>query len=293
MSQIELHLLRVGACRHLECMAARGGRWSPVEFPALCGLIRHPERGWLLYDTGYSEHFFAATDTWPERLYRAVLPVTLPGAEILTSQLARFGLTPADIGTVIVSHYHGDHIAGLRDFPNARFIALQADTDRFAALAGKRWRATLGGHLPSLLPDDYFDRVIAADAAPKRNLPDWLAPFETGYDLLGDDSLIGVPLPGHSHGQLGLFVPDAGGRPAFLVADACWSLPALRDGRLPAYPALLVNAEQRRYIETFRGLVGIARRETAVAILPSHCEVAWREFPSTLSPGPDQTSHAP
>ena len=98
---VELHLLRVGACRHLECMAARGGRWSPVEFPALCGLIRHPQRGWLLYDTGYSEHFFAATDTWPERLYRTALPVALPQDERLKSQLAGFGLTPADIGTVI------------------------------------------------------------------------------------------------------------------------------------------------------------------------------------------------
>ena len=313
MSAVELHLLRVGACRHLECMAARGGRWTPVEFPALCGLIRHPQRGWMLYDTGYAGHFFSATDTWPERLYRATLPVELPQGEILETQLAGFGLTPADIGTVIVSHYHGDHIAGLRDFPNARFIALRADTERFAALAGKHWRATLGGHLPGLLPDGYFDRVDAADAAPKRDLPDWLQPFVTGHDLLGDGSLIGVPLPGHSHGQLGLFIPDAGGRPAFLVADACWSLPALRDGRLPAFPALLVNAERRRYVDTFRGLTGIARRETAVALLPSHCTVAWQEFTPPLSraaahpsppgggaggegmftPDPDQTRHAP
>ena len=313
MSAVELHLLRVGACRHLECMAARGGRWAPVDFPALCGLIRHPQRGWMLYDTGYADHFFRATDPWPERLYRATLPVELPQDEILETQLAGFGLTPADIGTVIVSHYHGDHIAGLRDFPNARFIALRADTERFAALAGKHWRATLGGHLPGLLPDGYFDRVDAADAAPKRDLPDWLQPFSAGHDLLGDGSLIGVPLPGHSHGQLGLFIPDAGGRPAFLVADACWSLPALRDGRLPAFPALLVNAERRRYVDTFRGLTGIARRETAVALLPSHCTVAWQEFTPPLSraaahpsppgggaggegmftPDPDQTRHAP
>jgi glyoxylase-like metal-dependent hydrolase (beta-lactamase superfamily II) len=278
MSTVELHLLRVGACRHLECLAARGGRWTPVEFPALCGLIHHPERGWMLYDTGYSGHFFSATDTWPERLYRTVLPVELPEAEVLRNQLDRFGLTPADIGTVIVSHYHGDHIAGLRDFPNARFIALQADTEHFANLIGKRWRATLGAHLPGLLPDDYFDRVVAANTAPKRDLPGWLTPFDTGHDLLGDGSLIGVPLPGHSHGQLGLFIPDASGRPAFLVADACWSLPALRDGRPPAFPALLINAERRRYLDTFRGLVGIARRETAVAMLPSHCQAAWREF---------------
>jgi glyoxylase-like metal-dependent hydrolase (beta-lactamase superfamily II) len=278
MTRVALHRLRVGACRHLECMAARGGRWTPVEFPALCGLIRHPTRGWLLYDTGYAGHFFSATDTWPERLYRAVLPVELPAAEILSVQLARFGLTPADIGTVIVSHYHGDHIAGLRDFPHARFVALRADTEHFAALAGKRWRATLGGHLPGLLPDDYHARVDAADACPRRDLPTWLAPFDTGFDLFGDGSLLGVPLPGHSLGQLGLFIPDADGRPAFLVADACWSLPALRAGRMPSRLALFINAERRRYAHTFNGLAGIARREPGVALLPSHCPAAWREY---------------
>lgn len=278
MSRVELHLLRVGACRHLECVAARGGRWAAVDFPALCGLIRHPERGWLLYDTGYAEHFFAATENWPERLYRAVLPLELPREEMLTSQLGRFGLTPADIGTVIVSHYHGDHIAGLRDFPRARFIAMAADTRHFVGLVGKRWRATLGGHLPGLLPGDYLQRVQDADSAPQRNLPPWLAPFTTGLDLLGDGSLIGVPLPGHSHGQLGLFIPDAGGRPAFLVADACWSLPALREGLPPAFPGMLIQTARRRYLDTFRSLGDLARREEAVALLPSHCAVAWREF---------------
>lgn len=278
MTSVELHMLRVGACRHLECMAARGGRWAKVEFPALCGLIRHPTRGWMLYDTGYAEHFFSATATWPERLYRDSLPVELPAAEVLTTQLAQFGLSRADIGTIIVSHYHGDHIAGLRDFPNAQFIALNADTTHFAALTGKRWRATLQGHLPALLPIDFFNRVEAADHAPKRNLPGWLTPFDNGFDLLGDGSLLGVPLPGHSHGQLGLFMPDANGRPAFLIADACWSLPALREGRLPSRLALFVNAERQRFVHTFNGLAGIARHEPDVALLPSHCTVAWKDF---------------
>jgi glyoxylase-like metal-dependent hydrolase (beta-lactamase superfamily II) len=278
MTTVGLHMLRVGACRHLECMAARGGRWATVEFPALCGLIRHPRRGWLLYDTGYAGHFFTATETWPERLYRATLPVELPLNQVLQTQLADFGLVPADIGTVIVSHYHGDHIAGLRDFPNARFVASSADTERFVALAGKRWRATLGGHLPGLLPVDYLDRVTAADACPKRELPAWLAPFATGFDLLGDGSLLGVPLPGHSRGQLGLFIPDADGRPAFLVADACWSLPALREGRMPSRLALFISAERRRFAATFDALAGIARGETAIAMLPSHCAAAWQEF---------------
>lgn len=148
MTTVTLHVLRVGACRHLECMAIRGGRWKSIEFPALCGLIQHPEQGWLLYDTGYASHFFEATQSFPERLYRGALPVVLPPDDMLVRQLAGFGLTTADINRVMISHYHGDHIAGLRDFPNARFIGLRADSQHFQSLTGKRWRATLGGHLP-------------------------------------------------------------------------------------------------------------------------------------------------
>ena len=232
----------------------------------------------MLYDTGYADHFLSATKTWPERLYRNALPMALPQDEVLKIQLARFGLTPADITTVIVSHYHGDHIAGLRDFPKASFIALNEDTQHFTKLAGKRWRATLGGHLPTLLPDDYLSRVIFADNCAKYDLPNWLAPFETGYDLLGDASLFGVPLPGHSHGQLGLFIPDVLGKPVFLIADACWSLPALREGRMPSSLALFFKAERRRFVTTFNALSGIARREAAISLLPSHCTIAWQEF---------------
>lgn len=278
MTTVTLHVLRVGACRHLECMAIRGGRWKSIEFPALCGLIQHPEQGWLLYDTGYASHFFEATQSFPERLYRGALPVVLPPDDMLVRQLAGFGLTTADINRVMISHYHGDHIAGLRDFPNARFIGLRADSQHFQSLTGKRWRATLGGHLPGLLPDDFHSRLSLADDCPAVELPSWLSPFKSGFDLLGDASLIGVPLPGHSHGQMGLFIPDAQGRPAFLVADACWSLPALRDAMLPARITQLINANSRAYRDTFNGLHQLTRNEPAVAVLPSHCTTAWQEF---------------
>ncbi|MDO5693911.1 MAG: MBL fold metallo-hydrolase [Pseudomonadota bacterium] len=259
-------------------MAARGGRWRSVEFPALCGLIQHPAHGWLLYDTGYAEHFFTATSTWPEALYRHLLPTELPENETLHAQLAAAGLTRQDIKTVVISHYHGDHIAGLRDFPQARFMALKADTEQFLGLQHRRWRATLGGYLPRLLPDDFMQRLTLADTCAWTDLPQWLAPFTRGLDLLGDGSVLGIPLPGHSAGQMGLFLPNADGQPVFLVGDACWSLPALREGRLPALPAQWFMANRQRYHGTFTALMGIARKEPAVALLPSHCLRAWQEY---------------
>lgn len=275
---VQLQMLRVGSCRHLACMAARGDRLTLVDFPALCGLIRHPTLGWILYDTGYAEHFFDATNRFPERLYRQALPVNLPPSEILTRQLAQFGISPADIALVIISHYHGDHIAGLRDFPHAQFIALRADTAKLQALQGHRLRASLKGQLHGLLPTDFFSRLRDADDSPLVTLPAWMQPFSLGLDLLGDGQVLGVPLAGHSHGQLGVFLPDVNGRPVFLVADACWSLPACREGRLPSRLTTFVSADRLRFKQTFFGLQTLLQRESAIALLPSHCRVAWQDY---------------
>jgi glyoxylase-like metal-dependent hydrolase (beta-lactamase superfamily II) len=278
MTCVQVSYLRVGQCRHLECVAARGGRMAMIDFPSFCGLIYHPQAGWILFDTGYADHFFSATEKLPQRLYRTALPVTLREDEKLLNQLVARGLTADDIGCVIVSHYHGDHVAGLRDFPRATFIASKAATDEIQSFAQTPWRATVRGKLPGLLPDNYMQRLSYADHFPAINLPDWMQPFTQGFDLLGDGSLIAVPLPGHSAGQLGLLIPDSDGRPVFMTADACWSLDACREGRLPAAVTNLFAPHGKAYQHTFLQLGDLARREPEIRILPSHCVASWRKF---------------
>src|SRR5690606_19289668 len=172
-ASIDVAWLRVGSCRHLACMAARGAGLHQVDFPSYCALLRHPTRGWMLYDTGYAPHFFQATAKWPERLYGRMLPVSLPPQECLSTQLAARGIRREDIGAVIVSHFHADHVAGLRDFPQARIIALRAESEHVLALRGRRWRATVQGRLPGMLPDDFATRLEHADDCPQRSLPAW------------------------------------------------------------------------------------------------------------------------
>jgi glyoxylase-like metal-dependent hydrolase (beta-lactamase superfamily II) len=240
-------------------------------------LIGHPSRGWVLFDTGYAPRIFSATQRLPERLYRTLLPVSLSTDEELTAQLRRKGVEPRDVGTVIVSHYHADHIAGLRDFPNARFIAPSRDTEALWR-ASNAWRDTARGLLPALLPDDFAPRVTVAESFPAVDLPVWMAPFTVGFDLFEDGSAIAVPLPGHSEGQIGLLIPDAEGRAAFLVADACWSMPACRAGSLPSRAIAFVHADARRYAQTFSQLRELGARETSLSLLPAHCAPSWDAF---------------
>lgn len=255
----------------------RGGSWRSVEFPSLCGLIEHPSHGHVVYDTGYSQHFFDATNPFPERLYRMLLPVDLEPEQSLARQLERHGVGPARIATVLISHFHGDHVSGLKDFPDSRFMAMRADVER--ALSSSRLRALSKATLPALLPSDFAARCDFADDCAEVALPPWMRPFTKGFDLLGDRSLIGVALPGHTPAQLGLLLCDRDHRRYFLVGDACWSMPACRAGKLPA-PLVLryLSDDPERYAQTFFAIRELALREPDLTIVPSHCVRTWESL---------------
>ena len=276
LAPMKFHLLKVGHCTHPECVAMRGGRWSNIIFPALCGLIQHPTRGWILFDTGYSSHFFDATDTFPERMYRWLTPFTLPAAETMLAQLAALGIGADDISYVLISHMHGDHISGIKDFPKARFITMRAEHE--AMHKKSRLGGLMHAFLPALMPSDFETRVLFAEDAREVKLPSEFRPFESGFDLFGDGSVIGVPLPGHSRGQMGVVFRQADDRLIFMVADACWSKAGLLRNQGPTWIASRIFDSVGNYRRTFNNLQHLAVRPEAPVLIPSHCEQTWKEF---------------
>lgn len=274
--RVSFRLLKVGSCYHPECVAIRGGHWQNKEFPSLCALIGHPDQGWMLYDTGYSDRFTAATQSFPERLYRAITPVTLPESECLLQQLANIGIQKEDIHHILISHFHGDHISGLRDFPSSHFISMRSDWETARQLS--RWKGVINGFLPALLPPDFSNRLCFAEDSPSINFPAWLHPFQNGLDLFKDGSLIALPLPGHSQTQMGLVLKDLHDQVRILTADACWSLPACKAGMLPSFLASILFADKIKYIETFFSIREIAIRESELSLFPSHCLDTWLKW---------------
>lgn len=276
------HLLKIGHCTHPECITQRGGRFASVPFPALAALLIHPQRGHMLFDTGYGDAFFTATKPFPERLYRMVTPVSLRANETLAVQLAHHGVTPGSVTHLFLSHLHADHIAGIRELPQARIFALRAEVEamrRASRIGGLR-----RGYLPALLPATFDTRLAFVDDCTRIALPEWMSPFEHGFDLLGDCSVIGVPLPGHTAGQMGLLFRTEGARTMFLVADACWSLEAVRRDRPPTWIASQLFADKRAYLATFAGLRQLLGREDKLVMIPSHCEATWRQLTRSAQP---------
>lgn len=270
---VKFDLLKVGHCQHPECVALRGGGIRTIDFPALVGLINHPRFGLMLYDTGYSRHFHKATAKFPECLYRWVTPVTLPPEEELLVQLESRGIRAEDISTIFISHFHADHVAGLRDFPQAKFIATRAENElcRSKGRIGRLRRA----YLRDLLPEDLDTRLSYADELDPMPLPaDW-EPFAGARDLVGDGSLLGVELPGHAASQLGMAFRESEGGLVFLVADACWKIEGLERNRPPSRLAYNVFHSRKDYDATFAKLCALKGSQNPPSIIPSHCATTW------------------
>lgn len=268
----EVQLLSAGFCLHPEFMSIRGGSWKPCRFPAGFLYLRHSRFGHLLFDTGYSDHFRKETASFPNLLYAKLMPPRFEAADRACDQIERMGVPASEIRTVVLSHFHADHIAGLRDFPKAKIVA-----SRSGYLAMRRARGIgglLNGLLPGLLPSDADDRIRFTETLSAVSLPPALAGLGQARDLFGDGSALLVDLPGHSTGQIGLYLPETPRGALFLVADAAWSQDAIADLRPPPSLVTAMLGETGTYRRTLENLHRLQHAMPHLAIRPAHCRHA-------------------
>ncbi|MFE5321156.1 MBL fold metallo-hydrolase [Paenibacillus sp. NPDC056579] len=267
-------VLSGGYCTHKEWVTIQGGSSRTVPFPALFALIEHPRLGPVLFDTGYTERFFQETVRMPYSLYRRMTPVYYTPQDSAAYQLRQRGIEPEDVRIIILSHFHADHIAGLRDFPNAAFVYLQEAYDAVRFRSG--WSAVLAGYLPGLLPDDFETRSRPIDESRLAELPPDF-PFRRGMDLFGDGSVIAVDVPGHAAGQIGILLSTGSGD-IFLCADAVWSSRAFRERRPPHWLAGFIMSSRSEYMKSFDNIVQVHKRYPELQLIPSHCSEVWRSL---------------
>lgn len=269
MTAVEVTLLAAGSCTHPEHFVLRNRVLRPLRFPATFALIRHPEQGVVLFDSGYSARFLAATRRLPERLYRWITPVSIPAQESAAALLAARGIDPGEVRTIVLSHFHADHIGGLQDFPRARFVFFEASWRAVRDLRGLG--ALRRGFLPALLPSDFAERAAPLDTSRPRALPPELAAFGCGHDLFGDGSVLAVELAGHAAGQMGLVLRLSSGALWFLVADACWTSRCYRERIRPHPLTRLLFDDTRAYCRTLERISELHERSPEIRIVPSHC----------------------
>jgi glyoxylase-like metal-dependent hydrolase (beta-lactamase superfamily II) len=281
LSPVKISWFKAGYCTHPEAVTLPGASWKTVSFPALFALIQNTTVGNILFDTGYSSRFFTETVHFPNRLYALITPVFFQPAESAMTQLQHQGIAPEAIHSIVISHFHADHVGGIADFPQATYFCSQSAHAEIKAKKG--FQALKSGLLPGLMPDDFEARSHYVETTEK--IAAFPGLFEIGYDLLGDRSLIAVPLPGHAAGQLGLVIKDEGGQVYFLVADACWSSQAYRELIGPRAIAQIIFENPRIYRETLTKLHHLHRQRPDIRIIPTHCREIWQDnFSPDLTP---------
>jgi glyoxylase-like metal-dependent hydrolase (beta-lactamase superfamily II) len=147
--------------------------------------------------------------------------------------MRKAGIDPTSVSHVVASHLHFDHAGGVEEFPNAELVV--SYTERLRARHAE-------GTFSFFNPTDYDDvgrwREIDFEAAPA------YATFASHLDLLGDDSVHLIPLPGHTLGSIGMIVRLQDG-PVLLAGDAA---PVEESWRFAAMP--FTAEDEDRWWET-------------------------------------------
>ena len=242
----KISAFRVGHCTHPSCMVLKGSGLKSRCFPSRSYLIE-TKAGLFLWDTGYADHFQDATSKGIYRLYAQVTPISFDARESLRAQLAAFGVQSSEIHTLILSHFHGDHVAGMRDFPSANLLSSAAAWESVRHLSG--FSAVRQGFLPALLPADIVSRLSFVDAFPISALPQVLFPFTHGRDVSGTGEIFVVDLPGHVAGHLGAFVLEEKGW-TLLATDAAWVPESYQQMRGPSELTFIIQHNRTQYYET-------------------------------------------
>lgn len=255
-----------GYCTHLACIAQKGAGLKLCQFPARAWLLEVGQYRWL-WDTGYADYFKEYTQTGIFQFYQKLIPVSLNQGESLKEQFVALGIELKSIQSVILSHFHGDHIAGLRDFPQSRFICAHSGWQTVRSLRG--FSALKQGFVPNLIPNDFEQRLCFMENFETCQLPRELAPFTEGYFLPNSQKqIILVPLPGHAVGHIGAFVLTDEGW-TLLASDAAWTPANYMELKTPSKLANLIMFNSKTYYQTLQKLNQLSKN-AQVRICLSH-----------------------
>ena len=269
---VELQLSYAGHCTASAHHAVKGAPKGKIKFHALWGLIKHPQRGYILFDTGYTDRFFAATKSWPNKIYSLMTPVVIDKADEVRSRLENSGVKTSDVTYIIISHFHADHVAGLKDFPNAQILCSKKAYEHTFSIP--RWRGFAKGVLFDLIPEDIKSRVDfvedfgCAISDPKLGV---------GYDLFSDNSVISYDLPGHAAGQIGAVVKTKS-ESVFLVADAVWDIRAITQDLLPHPIVKLFFDSWNDSCDSIERIRKFSSSNPEIKIIPTHCSATTDEL---------------
>ncbi len=166
---------------------------EPVTLSCNAYLIRRAG-AWILWDTGIDDA--VAAEPGGRIIAHAIRGIV---TRTIRDQLADVGVAPVDVGMVILSHAHFDHVGNARLFPHATWLIQRREHQAMFGPDPARH-----GYTPALYRDLEQAKVELLDG---------------DHDVFGDGSVLVVSTPGHTPGHCSLLVRLAMTGPVLLSAD--------------------------------------------------------------------------
>lgn len=176
--------------------------------PVYCFLAEHPEKGYVLMDTGLHPSFAAGgSGNFGWMLGMLVKTRAEKGRDVV-SQLQSIHVAPENIRKIILSHLHLDHPSALPCFRNNNKLEVFMDEKELAKSQSRLafLEGYIKGHIEGFKISFYQYNL---------NIP----PFPKVCDLFGDGSIFMISTPGHTPGHVSALLNMSGG-PLFLTFDA-------------------------------------------------------------------------
>ena len=265
MNNVKFFINYSGYCLANVKHVIKGEKSKLIKFNALYALISHPDKGYILFDTGYTRRFYDVTKSYPNKIYAKETKVTITKSNEVKSQLESIGIKAEEIKHIIISHFHADHIGGLKDFKNANIYCSKKSYNQVKSI--NNFFAFSKGILKDLIPIDIETRLkFIEDISIEKE--DEI--FQEKYDLFQDQTIMIYNLPGHAAGQIGILLNTLKNK-YFLISDACWDIRAITNNKLPNKIVRLFFDSWQDYICSIENIKRFKKLNPEITLIPSHC----------------------
>jgi glyoxylase-like metal-dependent hydrolase (beta-lactamase superfamily II) len=238
--------------------------FAPWNFVIGSVAVKHPA-GLVIVDPAFGESI-AADLAGAGPMTMAVMG-TAHTKQPLVKVMREAGLDPADVRLALLTHAHWDHTGALGDLPNARVLVNRVELEWT-----RHFRGMEHGVMTHLLHRARHQLYTFALDGPA------IDGFPGSFDVYGDGSIVGVPMPGHTPGSTAWLVRGEGGVTYLFSGDTSWTF---RGVELPAHKSVRAFDEDLPALSKSLGrLHAFLAFRPDVVVIPSHDGEALERIPA-------------
>ncbi len=221
---------------------------NQIVVPVSAYLIEHP-KGLVLVDTGWHTDVRTNPKNYLGRLHYHVSTPYLPDGQAIHEHLVNLGFKTSDIGYVLLSHLHTDHVSGLKLVKDAANIVvsdieLKEAHQSLFTYKSAMWEGTKLRTF-SFVKSNYGSENLS-------------------FDLFGDDSAVLVSTPGHTKGLTSTLIQN-NGKFVLLCSDVGYMQESWKNLITPG-----ITTDKAKALSCLQWVKEMSEREECVRIIANH-----------------------